>query len=114
VADLLAGKSAFITGGAQGIGLAVARAFLAEGAGVTIADIAPEALEAARHELDAAAPGRVRSVRLNVTDEHATEQAASEAASAYGRVDVVVPNAGVLILSTRSTPTSRSGAACST
>ena len=97
-ADLLAGKAAFITGGAQGIGLAVARAFVAQGARVTIADIAPEALDAARDALETAAPGRVEAIRLDVTDEAATERAADEAMAAHGRIDIVVPNAGILVL----------------
>jgi NAD(P)-dependent dehydrogenase (short-subunit alcohol dehydrogenase family) len=96
--DLLAGKAAFVTGGAQGIGLAVARAFLAQGARVTVADIVPDALAAAREALDTEAPGRVRAVSLDVTDEAATERAAEEAVAAHGRIDVVVPNAGVLVL----------------
>ena len=96
--DLLQGRSAFITGGASGIGLAIAKAFLLQGAKVTIADVAQRALEAAFVDLDGAAPGRIRSVRLDVTDPLATEVAAKAAAEAQGPVDLVVPNAGILVL----------------
>lgn len=96
--NLLRGRSAFVTGGASGIGLSIARAFLAQGVRVTIADIVEGALDAARRDLDAAAPGRLRSVRLDVTDPLATEAAARSAAEAQGPVDVAVPNAGILVL----------------
>lgn len=96
--DLLQGRSAFVTGGASGIGLAIAQAFLAQGAKVTIADIDETALEAAFVDLDGAAPGRIRSVRLDVTDPLATEAAAQAATAVQGPIDIVVPNAGILVL----------------
>ena len=96
--DLLEGRSAFVTGGASGIGLAIAQAFLAQGAKVTIADVAEGALDTAVRELDGTAPGRIRSVVLNVTDPVATDAAATAAAAAQGPIDVVVPNAGILVL----------------
>lgn len=95
---LLDGKAAFVTGGAQGIGLAVARAYLQHGAMVTIADVVPEALEAAQHELEREAPGRIAAVRLDVADEAATEAAADAALARFGRLDVSVANAGILVL----------------
>ncbi len=88
---LLDGRSAFVTGGAQGIGLAIAQAFAAHGARVTIADVSDAALqEAASHGL--------RTVHLDVTDPDATERVAAETAEAQGAVDLVVPNAGILVL----------------
>lgn len=88
---LLEGRSAFVTGGAQGIGLAIAQAFRQHGARVTIADVSEAALQAA------SADG-LRAVRLDVTDPEATERAAAEAADAQGGIDIVVPNAGILVL----------------
>lgn len=88
---LLDGRSAFITGGAQGIGLAVARAFLRHGASVTVADVAADALRSAEAE-------GLRAVLLDVTDPDATERAADEAAAAQGGIDVAVANAGILVL----------------
>jgi rhamnulose-1-phosphate aldolase/alcohol dehydrogenase len=92
----LVGKVALVTGGAGGIGQAIARRYLAEGACVVLADIDQEALDAARADL-AHAHGKdaVRGVRCDVTDE-ASVIAAFEAASIeYGGVDILVSNAGI-------------------
>lgn len=89
---LLVGKSALITGGARGIGLAVARAFVQEGARVMLADIEAATLEAAGRDVGA------ETVLLDVTDRAATESAAERAVALFGAVDVVVPNAGILVL----------------
>ncbi|MBX3598910.1 MAG: SDR family oxidoreductase [Rhizobiaceae bacterium] len=95
--NLLEGKTAFITGGAQGIGLAVAEAYLRQGARVIAADVNPQSLEEAQVHLDGIASGRAKTVKLDVTDEEATERCA-DACFAEGKVDIVVPNAGVLVL----------------
>ena len=91
---LLEGKVAFITGAAQGIGLAVARAFIAQGAHVMLADIAAEAVSDAAAELGDCA----HSFAFDVTDETSTERAGQATLDAFGRLDIVVPNAGVLLL----------------
>lgn len=90
----LNGKVAFITGGASGIGLAMAQAFGAEGMAVMLADIEPEALERALAGL------RERQIRAEgvVADvaSRASLQAAAEATlAAFGKVHVVCNNAGV-------------------
>ena len=95
---LLADKVAFITGGAQGIGLAVARAFVGQGARVAIADIQAGPLEAAARELDGAAKGSALAVPLDVSDESATARAAESVVARFGRLDIAVPNAGILLL----------------
>lgn len=95
-APLLDGRSAFVTGGAQGIGLAIAEAFLRHGAKVTIADVQADALAGACQRL--AHLGPIRGAVLDVTDAQATERAASDAEAAQGPVDLVVPNAGILLL----------------
>ena len=64
--DDIAGRTAFITGGAQGIGLGIARALAAGGARVAIADIDTDALEVAEHELSVAATAM--AVRLEEGD----------------------------------------------
>ena len=92
--DLLDGKVAFLTGAAQGIGLAVARAFVDQGARVMLADIREDTLDAAATGLGAHA----QSVVLDVRDEAATDAAAEATLSAFGRIDIVVPNAGILLL----------------
>ena len=93
---LLKGKTAIVTGAARGIGLAVTGAYLAQGANVVMADVLADELEAAAAKLQA--PDRIMTAVLDVTDEAGTEQLAEAAASRFGSVDIVVPNAGILVL----------------
>jgi len=89
-----AGKAAFVTGGASGIGLALGRAFAAAGMRVMLADIEAGALAeavAAVRETGA----EVRGVRCDVADAASVEAAAAEAFAAFGKVHVVCNNAGV-------------------
>ncbi len=90
----LSGKTAFVTGGASGIGLGMARAFLAQGMNVVIADLSDEHLEQARHALVADA-SRTHFMRLDVADRQAMAQAADAAEAAFGKVHVLCNNAGV-------------------
>jgi len=87
----------FITGSTRGIGRAIARATLAANGRVTITGRDPAgvdaAVEALVNELDAA--GRVVGQVLDVRDPRSVERAVSEAAAAFGGLDVVVNNAGV-------------------
>ncbi len=89
-----AGKTAFITGGASGIGLAMARAFLEAGMKVMLADIEEPALQAALRGLSNHGP-RVAGVVSDVSDRKTLEQAASEAFAKFGKIHVVCNNAGV-------------------
>lgn len=91
VSDKLAGQHAFITGGGSGIGLACARAFLADGARVTIAGRSAERLEGARAELTAL--GEVHTRRVDVSREDDVRRAV-EAAHASARLTIAVANAG--------------------
>jgi rhamnulose-1-phosphate aldolase/alcohol dehydrogenase len=92
----LAGRTAFVTGGAGGIGTAAADRLLAEGACVVLADIDVEALDATcemlseKHSSDV-----IRSVHMDVTDEDAVDRAYQECAREYGGVDILVSNAGI-------------------
>ena len=95
---LLAGRVAFISGAARGIGLAVARAFLAHGASVAMADVQAEAVARSAAALAEEFGDRTLGLALDVTDESATEHAARAAVERFGKVDVGVPNAGVLLL----------------
>lgn len=90
----LQGKTAFITGGASGIGLAIARALLDVGAHVALADIEAIALERARKSLSGSG-GRVTVHVLDVTDRVAFASARDAAISAHSAVHLLFNNAGV-------------------
>jgi rhamnulose-1-phosphate aldolase/alcohol dehydrogenase len=92
----LVGKVALVTGGAGGIGQAIARRMLGEGACVVLADIDQEALDAVGAEL-AKAHGKdhVRGVRCDVTSEASVIGAFERAAVEFGGVDILVSNAGI-------------------
>ena len=88
----LEGKVALITGGAAGIGRATAKRFLEEGARVSICDLDERAGETTTREL-----GRgCRFSHLDVTDRGAVGAWVEEAAAEWGRLDVLVNNAGIL------------------
>jgi 3-oxoacyl-[acyl-carrier protein] reductase len=90
---LLAGRTAVITGGAQGLGRAVAERFVAEGARVVIGDVDLAAAEATAAELG---EGTAVAVRCDVTDEDQVAALVAAATDAFGSLDVMVNNAGVL------------------
>lgn len=94
--SLLHGKVAFITGAAQGIGLAVARAYAEHGASVVLADVAREPLGRAAATLPD--PKKTLGVALDVTDEAQTSAALAQTLDRFGHVDCVVANAGILVL----------------
>ena len=84
-------KTAFITGGASGIGLAMAQEFLNAGAHLVIADIRQDALDKAVATLKGG--DRVRAIQLDVTD----RAACAKAAETIGKVHILCPNAGVFL-----------------
>jgi len=88
------GKTAFVTGGASGIGLALGRAFAEAGMNVMLADIETIALDGAV-ELLRNAGHRVQGVRCDVANPDSVEQAAQAAFGTFGRVHIVCNNAGV-------------------
>jgi NAD(P)-dependent dehydrogenase (short-subunit alcohol dehydrogenase family) len=90
----LAGKTAFVTGGASGIGLALGRAFAGAGMNVMLADIERAALAGAVESLQNFAPA-VRGVACDVADPESVERAAEVSYQAFGNVHVVCNNAGV-------------------
>ncbi len=90
----LNGKVAFITGGAAGIGLAMARAFGREGMSVMLADIEGETLKGAVEELRASQV-RAEGVVCDVTSRDSLRAAALETIARFGKVHVVCNNAGV-------------------
>ena len=90
----LNGKTAFVTGGASGIGLALARAFVGQGMAVMLADIEAKVLDTAVAELKATG-GRVAGVVCDVADPASVEAAAQAAFAQFGKVHIVCNNAGV-------------------
>jgi rhamnulose-1-phosphate aldolase/alcohol dehydrogenase len=92
----LAGRVAFVTGGAGGIGRATVTRLLGEGACVVLADIDAEALEATIQEFGAShGVDSVRGLVMNVTDEASVMHAYAEACVEYGGLDILVSNAGI-------------------
>ncbi|MGI9327377.1 MAG: SDR family NAD(P)-dependent oxidoreductase [Pseudomonadales bacterium] len=90
----VAGKTAFITGGASGIGFAMARTFLGAGMRVVIADIDEGALADAKAALEGA-NSEVFAVQLDVTDREQYAAVADQVEQEFGPVDVLCNNAGV-------------------
>ena len=93
----LAGQRALVTGGASGIGRAIALALAAEGAEVAVADSAPQQkIDGVVAEI-AAARGRAFAVRANVADEAQVLSLFQTLADRWGGIDILVNNAGILI-----------------
>jgi NAD(P)-dependent dehydrogenase (short-subunit alcohol dehydrogenase family) len=90
----LKGKTAFITGGASGIGLAMAKAFAEAGMNVMLADVEQGALDQARKDLGQYG-NHVLGVACDVADPDSVERAAQATFSAFGKVHVLCNNAGV-------------------
>jgi 3-hydroxybutyrate dehydrogenase len=93
----LEGKTAVVTGAASGIGKEIARTFATAGALVAIADLNLDAARAAAEELDSSG-GRVIAVAMDVTSESEVESGMAAAVSAFGRIDILVSNAGIQIV----------------
>jgi NAD(P)-dependent dehydrogenase (short-subunit alcohol dehydrogenase family) len=93
----LSGKVAFITGGANGIGRAIANSMAREGVAVAIADIDPDAAAKACAAIEASG-GRAVPVSCDVTQEKSVAQAADEASAALGEIQLLVNNAGAFML----------------
>lgn len=90
---LLEGRTAVITGGAQGLGLAIAQAFVAEGANVVLGDLNEEAVIEAAKSLDVG--DRAIGMGCNVTELSQVEALVNRAVEVFGSLDVMVNNAGI-------------------
>lgn len=86
-------KTAFVTGAASGIGLALVKSLLARGVNVMMADINGDALETARAEVGS--PERTDTIVCDVANEISVQQAAQATAARFGKVHFVFNNAGV-------------------
>jgi rhamnulose-1-phosphate aldolase/alcohol dehydrogenase len=92
----LAGRIALVTGGAGGIGRAIASKLMSEGACVVLADIDQKALaETEANFAKGFSKDQVRSAVMDVTDENAVAGAFAHAATEYGGLDILVSNAGI-------------------
>lgn len=91
----LDGRTAFVTGGASGIGLELSKAFAAAGMNVVVADVSRAGLDAAAAEL---AGPRFHFIELDVTDRAGWADAADEAERVFGAVRLLCNNAGVNII----------------
>jgi NAD(P)-dependent dehydrogenase (short-subunit alcohol dehydrogenase family) len=87
----LKGKTALITGGNSGIGLATARLFIAEGAGVAITGRNQETLDAALAELGSNALG----MQADMADLPGMEKVIAAVAERFGKIDIIFANAGI-------------------
>jgi len=90
----LSGKVAVVTGGAQGIGRAIAQALAGQGANVVVADIQVEKAEATARELTANSGQRAIAVKVDVADSASAKAMIDRTLDEFGRVDILVNNAG--------------------
>jgi 3-oxoacyl-[acyl-carrier protein] reductase len=95
VSKRLEGKVAIITGGAQGIGFATVEKFLHEGAAVALCDVRKEGVDRAVEALSA--HGTVSGHVLDVTRRDQVDAVVASVKERYGRIDVLVNNAGITL-----------------
>jgi NAD(P)-dependent dehydrogenase (short-subunit alcohol dehydrogenase family) len=91
----LRGKVALVTGGSRGIGLAVARALVAEGVQVVITGRSEAHLSAARPKIEAAGPGAVETLQADVRRYDEVKRVIDGAVARFGGLDIVINNAGM-------------------
>lgn len=91
--SLLTGQTAVVTGGAQGLGFAIAQRFIAEGARVVLGDVNLEATQAAAAQLGG--DDVARAVRCDVTSAEQVDALVAAAVDGFGGLDIMVNNAGI-------------------
>jgi len=93
----MADRVAIVTGGASGIGRALAAALAARGDTVLVADVAADAAKTTAERLTARGPGEARAAELDVRDAAAVQALVTSAYEEYGRLDLLVNNAGIAV-----------------
>src|SRR5437870_5162286 len=91
----LSGKVAVVTGGARGIGRAIAQRLVADGASVMVSDIDEPGARAVAAAIGAAG-GTAAAFRADVADEDGPAQLVAQTVERFGRLDVMVANAGII------------------
>jgi 3-hydroxybutyrate dehydrogenase len=91
-------KVCIVTGAASGIGLGIAKRYVAEGALVALADLNLDAANKAAAELNAAGPGQAIGIAMDVTSEDQVNAGVAQVVEKWGTVDVLVSNAGIQIV----------------
>ncbi len=92
----LSGKTAFVTGGASGIGLGISKALASRGARVVIADLRPDHIKSALANIAGGERSNaVRAIELDVTNRSAYVDAATQMQVDFGGIDILINNAGV-------------------
>ncbi len=94
----LEGKIAVITGAASGIGEAIAKLYVSEGAIVAIADLKLDAAEATAAALTSAGPGKAIGIAMDVSDEAQVNAGIAKVVEQFGGVDIAICNAGIQIV----------------
>ena len=93
--DSIQGKVAVVTGGSRGIGCAIARALVHEGAHVLVTARGEAGLSAARRDIERAGPGAVETLQADVRRHDDMARAMDAAAARFGGLDFLINNAGV-------------------
>ncbi|MGE3876967.1 MAG: 3-hydroxybutyrate dehydrogenase [Parvibaculaceae bacterium] len=91
-------KVAIVTGAASGIGLAIAKLYVSEGAIAVIADLKKDAADAVAADLTKAGPGKAIGLAMDVTSEVQVNDGVAEVVKQFGVVDILISNAGIQIV----------------
>jgi sorbitol-6-phosphate 2-dehydrogenase len=95
--ELLQDRIALVTGGAQGLGQAICQRLAAEGCHVVVADLNGEAAETTAAAIAAATDRQTLAIKVDVTDEGQVEAMVAQTLAKFGRLDIAVANAAILL-----------------